>query len=396
MCPVGMSLINYGNIGQVNSKFRILTKHGRDMAPIKQILKVNWIYFFLGFLLLNKSPITATDGEAFAEAIIRKHVMPLLEERQLPGMAVAVTLNQHGYIFCYGVANKERMNPITPETIFEIGSVTKVFTSTDLALQIVKRRMALHDSIVQYMPALQEGGPIKNVTLLELATHTSSLPRVPPKKWKNQKFTREEIIRFLKNWQPEFPIGSRYLYSNLGFGLLGFALENLEEKPYQEVIEKDICRPLQMTSTYTHVPDRLKQNIATGYSMNGQRPQAPWEVVWEGAGTLRSTPADMLKFLQANLDTKAIGRLGQAMQLAQQPFFKAKENLTLGLAWQLSHHEGLLLIDKNGAVPGFSTYIGFLPEKQIGVALFCNQRIKVITALGRKILEELAFPSMHP
>ncbi len=324
-----------------------------------------------------------------AHTIIENMIIPFINDNKIPGLAIATYVDQKDSILCYGLSNKKHQTPITQDTLFEIGSVTKVFTATELALEVLQNRMYLDNSITEYVPTLRKTSPIVNVTLLQLATHTSSLPRVAPKQNVNHKYTRGDLIHFINTWTPQYPIGSHYLYSNLAFGLLGFALENIEEKSYQMVIRKDICTPLGMTSTWTDVPNYLMKNLATGYSAIGVPIKFPWKVIWKGSGALRSSPKDMLQFLKANLGVFGPSRLKDAMQLAQKSFFIANDKLSLGLAWQRSLDKGILIIDKDGAVPGFSTYIGMIPSNKIGIVICINRREKGITQLGRKILLSL-------
>lgn len=344
----------------------------------------------LHFLLSLLFAVSAFAAKP-SETIINEAIQRWMQEQQIPGVAVAYFDGQDGHLYNFGVQDRSSSAPVTENTIFEIASVTKVFTSTELALQIDKGKMALNDQLIKYLPALKNAnGSIAQVTLVSLATHTSSLPRVPPPQ--KSGYNHAKIIQFLRKWNAEFPVGSKYLYSNMGFGVLGYALANLAGTDYFDLIKADILTPLGMDSTMIKVPAAFNGRYATGYNQ-GNKPAARWGLnAWPAGGALRSTSSDMLKFLKANLNVQGAGPqdLLKAMQFAQQGQFKANDKLTLGLGWQRFQGEKFLFIDKNGGVPGFSSYIGMIPEKKIGIVILANRGKTQSTTIGREILSKLA------
>ncbi len=321
------------------------------------------------------------------DSIVQEAIAPFQQKNAIPGVAIAVFDGKEGHILCYGNADLARNIAVTPDTIFDIASITKVFTTTDLALQQLRGRLNLEDSVAKYMPRLKFNSAISQVRLIDLATHTSSLPRVPPAKAGN--YDRAQVVFFLQNWKPKQPIGSKYLYSNLGIGILGYVLSNIEKKPFEQVIVDDIALPLGMNSTYISIPPMDKNRYAIGYNKLG-RITPEWQPgPWPAGGALKSTARDMLKFLEANLNVSGPEDLRKAMQLAQQPFFSVHGKLTMGLAWQRFQAAGPLIIDKNGGVPGFSSYIGMMPDRQIGVVVLMNKGKAHSTAIGRELLQKL-------
>lgn len=278
--------------------------------------------------------------------------------------------------------------PVTSDTIFEIASITKVFTSTQLALEVLRGKMNLKDSVVKYLPALQNNRlAIDQITLQDLATHTSSLPRVPPPR--KHGYNHQKIIQFLRNWNPAYPVGTKYVYSNLAFGVLGIAEGNVEKMDYMDLIRRDILIPLDMHSTMIHVPPALMKRYAHGYNKNGG--PAPHYALnaWPAGGALRSTASDMMKFMLANLNLRGPDQLRQAMQLAQKGIFEVSEQLTMGLGWQRFKGRGVLFVDKNGGVEGFSSYIGMVPDKKMGIVLLANKAKTQLTEVGREILAKI-------
>lgn len=339
--------------------------------------------FITHFLPLSCVFFALLSGEeAFPQKKqIDEKVTFFMRAHQIPGIAAVVHLDGKSRLLTYGTKTLRSGDPVTPQTIFEIGSITKVFTSTELALKVLEGKMRLNDSIEKYIHALPA------VSLLELATHTSSLPRIPPKKYQN---SFSHLIEYLMRWRPRYPIGSHYQYSNLGYGLLGYALAKETGEPYFHLIHKDILAPLKMHATMIHVPPFMEHLYATGYTAAGE-PAKKWKLnLWPAGGALRSTAEDMGQFLEANLGIRGPAPLLKAMAVAQQPFYQVNDTLTLGLGWQRVLLGDHLIIDKNGGTSGFSSYIGMIPTKKVGIVLLSNRAHSRITKLGRQLLLELA------
>lgn len=321
-----------------------------------------------------------------AQVVLNEMIIEEMQKKNIPGVALGFFLEGKGYIICYGVADTQSRTPITPTTIFDIASVTKVFTSTELALQAEKRLVNLNDPVVKYLPGMNfYQGAIRQVTLLDLATHSSSLPRDLPSAQAN---SYQGVINFLNTWKPSVPIRSRYNYSNMGFGILGWALANRMGTTYFQMINADILAPLGMRSTFVDIPNYLKVNYAQGYNPQGQ-PAKPWKLFLPGGGALHSTATDLLFFLEANLGQTSDPLLNQAITLSHQGFFRVNNYLTIGLAWQLFPSGTDLIIDKNGGLPGFSSYIGFILEKNVGIVFLANKSKINSTQFGRKLLKKL-------
>lgn len=330
---------------------------------------MNLIYLLISYMLFMPCA-SAADIKRF------------MLNNDVPGIAVCIFDGQVGVIHCYGVRDVARNIPVTPDTLFEIASITKVFTATDLALQVEEGHMALHDSITRYLPELDKSeAPINKVTLEELATHTSSLPRGLP-----ARYSRKMVLAFLRDWAPMYPIGSHYLYSNLAFGVLGYALEAEEKEPLEQLLNREILHPLGMNETFITVPQNLYQNLAQGYSPRGSPVPANKVSAWPAGGALKSTPSDMLKFLKFNLGVLGPNNLQRAMQLAHKGYFKVNDHLTMGLGWQHFTHNGVHILDKNGGLAGFSSYIGMIPDRKLGIVILANKSKVNCTKLGRSIL----------
>lgn len=324
--------------------------------------------------------------------VVREVVLPWMEAQGAPGVIAVVRSQGHTHYFPFGHADRNRRRPVTAETIFELASVTKVFTTTSLAMEVDAGRMRLNDSVARYAPLLdRQGRDIKRVTLLHLATHTSALPRVPTVQRSDRQWNKHLLMEWFAQWRAQYPPGSKYVYSNIAVGLLGYAIENREQQPLLEVWREQFLGPLEMRHTYFAIPPEARHLVVQGFNPKGQPIEHSLPGGWPAGGRLSSSGHDMGQFLVANLGERPdLPRITKAMQLAQQPQFKVSDNLTMGLGWQRVRPQGELVIDKNGGLDGTSTYIGMLPERKIGVVVMANRGKCQATGVGRRLLLAIA------
>lgn len=319
-------------------------------------------------------------------------VAPLMSNKNTPGVAVAIHYQGQDYIYCYGVANVQTQAPVTANTLFELASITKVFTTSALAVLMEQGKIKLTDPINHYLPALvrTQNLPIDQVNVVNLATHTASFPR-DITDFGVAKSDQPGFFQALQTWQPSAPISSHYEYSNVGFGLLGMMLENVSGMNYQRLLAQTVLTPLGMNNTFVTVPASKFPMMAQGY--NAQNMPAPFyqPQFLYGGGALRSNATDMLQFLKANLGVanNEPANLQQALNNTQQPYYKVRPGFDMGLGWQRMSKTGILLITKNGMNQGFTTFIGFSPEQKYGVVVLTNQRNSLATKMGNQLLQAL-------
>lgn len=352
----------------------------------------NFVLCFI-ILLINTMNFAYSQGNKQVDRLVNSIAVPFSSSQDIPGISIAIYYNGQDYFYNYGFADKQKHIPITKDSIFELASITKVFVSTLLALEVQNGKMNLSDSVVHYIPQLNktQGLPIDRVTLVDLATHTSSFPR-QMEQFGVARSDRSGFINRLKSWRPKVRVGTQYKYSNIGFGFLGLILEQATGDTLNALTAQNITNPLGMNHTYYNVPKSLKISEAQGYRFNNNN--APYYVPanFLGGGALRSSSADMLKFVKANLGINiqnASPQLLSAMQFAQQPFFVVRPKFTMGLGWQRVRRGKELLITKNGGNQGFNTFIGFSPEKKLGVVVLTNKANDNATRLGNLILNGL-------
>ena len=270
--------------------------------------------------------------------------------------------------------------PFNRDTLFEIGSMSKVFTSLLLADMTLRGEVSLDDPAAKYLPAAarmpERGG--KQITLRDLATHSSGLPRLPD----NMPFgnpanpyayyTEAMLLDFLGRYQLTRDIGSKYEYSNLGVGLLGYLLARRAGTSYEALLRDRILRPLGMKDTAITLSADQKARFAQGHDAMMQPVQA-WDLpTLAGAGAIRSTAQDMLTFLEAAMGIRRtpLSPAFALMLAERRP--GATPNVQTGLAWVRIGSPRGEIIFHDGGTGGFRTCMAFDRAKHRGVVVLTN------------------------
>ncbi|MFI8449917.1 serine hydrolase domain-containing protein [Streptomyces erythrochromogenes] len=275
-----------------------------------------------------------------------------------------------------------------PDTLFEIGSVTKPFTALALACLAVTGRAGLDEPLADLLPAgtavpSRDG---RQISLQHLATHTSGLARLPrgmllpallhpSKPDPYADCTADALLSGLAGTRLRAVPGKRFRYSNLGAGLLGLALARRAGTDYESLITREICAPLGMTDTVVTVDGARSRRSAQGHGRRG-RPVAPWHLAdLAGAGALRSTATDLVAFVRAQWDGSP-GELAEAIRLTRAVEHRRSPFAWMHLGWsahRLHPRQGAhLQIWHNGGTGGFSSFVGFDPEKRLAVIALAN------------------------
>jgi beta-lactamase class C len=274
-----------------------------------------------------------------------------------------------------------------------------------LAQAVKQGELSLDDPVAKCVTELQRGGDIRRITLGQLASHTSGLPRVPQQyqTWHRGRYTWSDFVRFLNSWKadPKHEPGQQYLYSNAAMVLLRVALERRSNTRFAALMSERLTGPLGMTSTALPLPRDLLGRAVQGYGPMGKPIGRPGmeggTFEWPGAGQIYSSSRDMAIFLAANLGELPDHRPTEnAMALAQQPVFTVGPRLKLGLAWQNVNAGNFTIIDKNGGLDNTSTYMGFAPQRKLGVVILVNRGKQHATGTGRQIIHALAQDQSEP
>ncbi len=326
------------------------------------------------------------DAEPLSGPQIRRLLAEFVDEdRQSVGVVAGVTSAEGRVVVGYGRLSAD--NPTQPDgdTVFEIGSITKVFTSTLLADLVSRAELGL-DTPVQDLLGDEARMPARNgaeITLGHLATHSSGLPRLPdnfdPEDPTNPyaDYTVENLYAFLSSHELDRDIGDTVEYSNVGYGLLGHALALREGTDFETLITERILEPLQMPDTAVELTPALRERLATGHDGRLQ-PVANWDLpVLAGAGALRSTVNDLLTFLEANLALRE-SPLHQAMELARTPQqTEPALDMDIALGWIIATEGDRDFVWHNGATGGYASFIGFDAEAGEGIVILSNSQLSV-------------------
>lgn len=286
--------------------------------------------------------------------------------------------------FNYGTLSKKSATPVDENTEFEIGSITKLFTSDLLALFVQDGLMKLDDPLQAYMPANVQVPTYqgKVITLSELSTHTSGLPRnvgggtairtvdgVQVSGYSSD----DEVYKFLNGYQLTRAPGSRWEYSNLANGLLGMAEEQAGKSSYEQLVLEKLTGPLGMPDTRIQLSAQQKTRLAQGYTDGGQN-AVPFATTGDtlAAGALRSTTRDLAVYLAANIDPTGNG-LEPVLRMTQAPQAKASQNITMGLGWLIANpNTPDALFNKAGSTLGYNSYIAFSQSRRTGFVVLCS------------------------
>ncbi len=326
-------------------------------------------------------------------------ILEILRERvasgRHPGIVVGILDGDERRTIAYGVRVKGG-DSVDARTVFEIGSITKVFTGVLLAEMVRRGEVRLDAPIASYVPASvrvpERGG--RQIMLLDLATHQSGLPRLPsnlePADAGNPyaDYTARDLYRFLSGYRLEREIGERFEYSNLGVGLLGHVLATQAGGSYEAALTERVLRPLQLAETRITLTPVMRERLGSGHTATG-RVAKNWDVgALAGAGGLRSTAEDMLAFAAAHFDSS--GALFPSLRMAlraQRPVESAGPD-SVGLGWMLMRQNGRPVAWHNGGTGGYRSFIGIDREERWAVVVLTNSAVSV-DDIGMMLLERV-------
>lgn len=365
------------------------------------------------FLISVFSVCAYASAEQAADTYTQRKMTALMNEYHIPGAAVLLYNNGELSEYYYGYANKERKEPVIRKTIFELGSISKVMTGILFAQEIDWAKMSLTDPVTKYRKGLSK--QFDKITLVDLATHTAGLPFSQP----NDIDTQDSLNEYLASYTLKTAPGQQWIYSNLGIGILGEALEQSTEKDFDDLYRRHILNPLQMVNG-VNFPKVLIKYYATGYDQHGNSVTYSMSGLLPGATDIKASAGDMQKFLSAAIGLPGTPpRVFYPMRMTQSAYVKVG-NSYQGLGWEIhkienksdvaallnvsdtlgrgplkvqetyerAHFDGNALIDRSGGTSGFRAYIAVLPNKKSGIVILVNKNVpdRVIIKTARGIL----------
>lgn len=310
------------------------------------------------------------------------------------GLAIAIISDEKEFQYCFGNSCQERI--VDTNSVFEIGSITKVFTGLLLAKMVEEQKLSLNDNVFNYLAPADSNLKSKNITFLNLATHSSGLPRLADNFWPSVKdgsnpyasYSDEQLMEYISKPGFSRDPGTCYQYSNLGAGLLGYVMARQENSSYENLVMRNVCFPLGMNNTSIALNDFQKENLALGHSRNQVVSNWDFQDATAGQGALRSTISDMMRFMKANLQPGQ-SALANAILTAQNEYFSCQTtSMKTGLGWHIGTVSAEKYLEHTGGTGGYRSYIGLLPDSKTGVVILSNSDNEV-GDLGLELLQHV-------
>ncbi|MDF9774178.1 class C beta-lactamase [Pseudomonas baetica] len=334
------------------------------------------------------------------DTVVNAAVQPVMQAEGIQGMAVAITVNGQAHYFNYGVASTETGNPVTQNTLFEIGSVSKTFTATLAAYAQASGKLSLSDKASQVLPALR-GSAFDHISVLQLGTYSAGgLPLQFPA----ESDSADKMLGYYKQWKPLYAPGSHRLYSNPSLGLFGYLAAHSMGQPFDDLMEKTLLPKLGLKHTYVHVPQDQMALYAQGYNKDGKPVRVTPGALDSEAYGVKTSAADLLAYVAANMKPASLEKpLQQAIALTHSAYYTVGD-MTQGLGWEMYRYPITLdrlldgnstpmameahkvqwlnppqaqpknvLINKTGSTGGFGAYVAYVPSKGIGIVMLANK-----------------------
>lgn len=351
-------------------------------------IKPNILYVVLWAILLSVSVVSADEADDYVKRQMR--------ERHVPGVAVAVIKNgKIAKMQGYGLANIELNVPVTKDTVFEIGSVSKQITAAGIMLLVEDGKINLDEKISKYLPNTPESW--KDVTTRHLLTHTSGIKSYTGLTGYelSKRLTRDEFIKQLSAEPLDFPTGDKYTYSNSGYSLLGYIIETVSGKSYWDFMRERIFTPLGMTKTADRDPQFIVPNRADGYEWRNDRYVGrDWDLTdIFSAGAIVSTIEDLTKWEAAMAGDKFL-----KAETKNQMWTAVKLNngtaYNYGLGWMVAPFRSHKLISHSGQTAGFAANISRFVDDNLTVIVLTNNGEQGLGTLIARGIAKIYIPEI--
>jgi CubicO group peptidase (beta-lactamase class C family) len=355
---------------------------------------------------LNLHAFCQHKQDTAIDAAVEKQATEFMANKVHTGLSIGLITNSRHVTWHYGHTDKQQQQRPTANTIYEIASLTKSFTGILLAYAVLERKLSLDDDIRKYLPGhypnlTYKGQPIR---IIHLANHTAGLHKFLPAldfhlspaalSTRYKDYSKADFLTDLKTLKIDTFPGTRFGYSNIGTQLIGVILENVYRKSYGALVEQYITGPCHMTSTRLQLNKEDSTHLAKGYDKNGQlMPELSFWRNVPAAGYLKSTTADLLKYIQFNMDDD-----NPAIALAHKATFMHtdEDDEDIGLCWfSKEMSKGGRKVDHAGGSFGFTSYCLMYPSLKLGVVCLANDADPGTERQLRKMAAEILNTCVH-
>lgn len=333
------------------------------------------------------------------KSVVDECAKGLMNEYDISGLAVAVTIDGKRYFYNYGFADESKGSLVTNDTIFELGSISKTFAATLTGYAQAKGKLNMDDKVKDYIPEL-ENSILGNTKLVHVATYTAGgLPLQFPSEVTND----AEMMQYYKTWKPEYEAGTKRKYSNPSIGLFGYIGALSMKSDYTEMMETLILPELGMTNTFVDVPKDKLNNYAFGYSSEGKPVRVNPGILDAQAYGIKSTSLDMLQYIEANMGQAQLNTdIENALERTHTKYFDT-DTFTQAVGWEgydypislsqlLKGNSSDVILNakpvqasvsgtlgrdvwynKTGSTGGFGAYVAYVPSEKIGIVILANK-----------------------
>ncbi|MFJ7883484.1 class C beta-lactamase [Pseudomonas sp. NPDC096917] len=334
------------------------------------------------------------------EARVQQAAQTVMQQYAIPGLVIGISNNGRQHFYSFGVASKTTQTRVTPDTLFEIGSISKLFTATLAAYAQVKGLLSFSDPVSDYL-AQYKGSAFGQVTLLQLATHTAGgFPLQVPDDVQN----KDQLQVYLSGWQPTYAPGTQRSYANPSIGMLGVITASSMKQTFSDALQKILFPALGLDNSYLQVPDNKWPLYAQGYNKQDEAVRLNPGVLADEAYGVKTSARDLLDFAQLNMgfgkveaDLQRaitlthtgyfqIGPMTQDLIWEQYPYPVTLEHLLEGNADRMAYESNKAValnpalpprqavwLNKTGSTSGFGSYIALVPAKKQAVVIMANK-----------------------
>lgn len=367
-------------------------------------------FLFSALFIGSGTCMAATD----LRKVVDSSVEPLMQQQGIAGLSVAVVDKGKVQYFNYGIANKDNQQPVTQDTLFEIGSVSKTFTATLGGYAEANNKLKLSDKASQHLAALK-GSAFDRISLLQLATYT---PGGLPLQFPDAADSANTMLGYFQHWKPTYAPGEQRLYSNPSIGLFGYLSAQSLGQPFDEAMEKTLLPKLGLNNTHVSVPADKADSYAQGYDKDHKPVRVGPGALDSEAYGIKTSTQDLAHYVIVNMHPQTLEKpLQQAIATTHTGYYRVN-GMTQGLGWEyypypiklqalidgnstpmaMEPHKvkwlspaqvqpANVLYNKTGSTRGFGAYVAYVPSKDIGVVILANknypgaERVKVAHAI---------------